>query len=377
MSPSTPHGALRDLTGVARAVVVDHGAAPCAVVAAAALRGASWELGAGAFGRLDPTPSSRPVSLDTPFDLASLTKPVTALTLARLERRGVLSRSERLDRVVPRLAGGGAARATLDLLMAHRAGLEAHLQLYAPLLSGGTIDKEACLRAAAQALRPECAGEPPEEGFPPLYSDLGYLLVGVALEERTGQPLDDLMQREVLGPLGLAIGSARQRRLADPAFDEAVAPTEVVAWRGGAVRGAVHDENAWALAGDRAAGHAGLFGDALSVARLGAAIVDVLRAARGEFLAPEELRPLVRPRPGGSHRAGFDSKSGESPSSGTRFGDATFGHLGFTGTSLWIDPEQALVGVLLTNRVNPSREHLAIRRARPDAYDLIFAEMSD
>jgi len=150
----------------------------------------------------------------------------------------------------------------------------------------------------------------------------------------------------------------------------------VVPWRGGLVRGAVHDENAWAIVGDSAAGHAGLFSDALSVAQLGAAILDALAGRRPDWLGPNDIAPMIRPRPGGSLLAGFDSKSGETPSSGARFGARTFGHLGFTGTSLWIDPDSELAGVLLTNRVHPTRDHIAIRKARPAVYNALFEAMA-
>ena len=160
-----------------------------------------------------------------------------------------------------------------------------------------------------------------------------------------------------------AAASARGWRARDPAFDAGVAPTEVVPFRGGVVRGAVHDENAWAIAGDAACGHAGLFGAADDVLALGVALVEILAGERATFLEATALRAAIAPWPGGSHVLGFDTRSGETPSSGRRFGPHTFGHLGFTGTSLWIDPDAQLVGVLLTNRVHPTRDHVAIRAA--------------
>jgi CubicO group peptidase (beta-lactamase class C family) len=202
------------------------------------------------------------------------------------------------------------------------------------------------------------------------------LLIGEAIAARGGDDLDRIAEREVLDPLGLTIASARRFRERDPSFDARVAPTEVVAWRGGVLRGAVHDENAWALVGSASAGHAGLFGDAMSVARLGVAILEALAGNAPSWLSPIDLEPLVRTRPGGSLLAGFDRRSGDAPSSGARFGTRTFGHLGFTGTSLWMDPDAKLVGVLLTNRVHPTRENAAIRRARPAAYDAIAAAMT-
>jgi CubicO group peptidase (beta-lactamase class C family) len=270
----------------------------------------------------------------------------------------------------------------LDLLAAHRAGLDGHRPLYAPLLEGIRPDLAASLAIAAGARRDGCDGDSPPEGFPPVYSDLGYLLLGAAIARRGGADLDEVVAREVTRPLGLwadgvpAIASARMLRRRDPSFDDRVAPTERAPFRGGVVRGAVHDENAWALVGDALAGHAGLFGDALAVARLGVAVLEALAGERPGWLSPADLGPMLRPRPGGSLLAGFDSKSGPAPTSGSRFGPRTFGHLGFTGTSLWIDPDAELVGVLLTNRVHPTRDTPeGIRRARPAAYDAIAEAM--
>jgi CubicO group peptidase (beta-lactamase class C family) len=368
--------ATRDLSAVAALAVGEHRATPAAVVAAA-LRTRDGRVlrGIGAAGRLWFEDGAPPTTVDTLFDLASVTKPVTALAGARLERASVLRRDETLGAVVPALAATRSARAPLDLLASHRAGLDGHRPLYAPLVDGGRVDVATSLVVAADARREACSGDPPPGGFPPVYSDLGYLLLGAAIAERTGCDLDLVLDREVIAPLGLRIGSARRLRARDPSFDRAVAPTEIVAWRGGAVRGAVHDENAWALVGDAAAGHAGLFGDARSVVDLGLAILDILAGRLDGFLAPSELEPLVRDRPGGSLLAGFDRRSGAAPLSGSAFGPRTFGHLGFTGTSLWIDPDAELVGVLLTNRVHPTRAGDAIRRARPAVYDALVAAM--
>lgn len=364
-----------DLWAIAQSVVGEHRAAPCAVVAAAVRRDGEWRHGLGAAGRLWFQDEAPRADVETPFDLASLTKPFTALALARLARQGRAHRDEALADLLPELSGTASARVSLDLLSAHRAGLEGHVKLYAPLLGGREVDSAAALAIAASARRAGCDGAPPLEGFPPVYSDLGYLLLGEAIAARAASPLDEVIRREVSAPLGLTIGSARQMRARDARFDERVAPTEDVPFRGGVVRGLVHDENAFAMSGDAASGHAGLFGDARSVARLGVAVLDALAGRAPGWLDPEDIAPLVRPRPGGSLLAGFDRRSGEAPLSGARFGPQTFGHLGFTGTSLWMDPEAERVGVLLTNRVHPTRDTQAIRKARPAVYDALVEAM--
>jgi CubicO group peptidase (beta-lactamase class C family) len=264
--------------------------------------------------------------------------------------------------------------------LAHRAGLEAHREFFvkdanAAQPAASQPAAERTIVEAAGARRPACAGQPPPEGFPVVYSDLGYILVGAALERLTGRALDELVEEEVAQALGLTLGSVRRLERTEPALPQRLVPTENVPWRGGVLRGVVHDENAWVLADRGSAGHAGLFADVWSVVRLGTSILDAYAGRKDGWLTREELDPLVRPRPGGTHRAGFDGRGADAPSSGALFGEHTFGHLGFTGTSMWLDPEQQLVGVLLTNRVHPTRDHLAIREARPRAYDAIHRRM--
>jgi len=148
-------------------------------------------------------------------------------------------------------------------------------------------------------------------------------------------------------------------------------PTETVPFRGGEVRGVVHDENAWALSGHGLSGHAGLFGTATSVARFGAALLEALNGG-STWLDVTSLAPLLEERPGGSLRAGFDGKSADQSSAGSLVSSRSFGHLGFTGTSLWCDPEAERVLVLLTNRVCPTRNNLGIRAARPAVNDALY-----
>jgi CubicO group peptidase (beta-lactamase class C family) len=129
----------------------------------------------------------------------------------------------------------------------------------------------------------------------------------------------------------------------------------------------VHDENAWAMSGEGGSGHAGMFGTVGAVVAFGCAVLDAI----------EELECLVAPRPGGTLRAGFDGKSDEGSSAGSLAGPRAFGHLGFTGTSLWIDPDAGAVVVLLTNRVCPTRDHSLIRAARPQVHDALFARAGE
>lgn len=269
------------------------------------------------------------------FDLASLTKPMTALAVAR----SGIGLDATLGAVVPELVSSLSANATLEALLSHRAGLRPHVPLYLPLVDGGLVDSGEALRIAANSRRDECQGDPGRLGFPAAYSDLGYILAGVALarhqaEIDAGRCIEGLVVR----PLGLArsLGTARSLEEEGIRLRERAAPTEDVPWRGGVVCGRVHDENAWALTGDGGSGHAGMFGTASSLLELGIAVLDGI-AGRGPLL-DAGIAELVRERPGGTLRAGFDGKSERGSSAGEEFGARTFGHLGFTGTSLSMIP---------------------------------------
>lgn len=362
-----------ELDDLAAWCVRDKGTAPCAVVACAYRSSRGWCIDQGTAGHL--APGEQATDQDTLFDLASLTKPFSALTFARLVRSGLLDWHMPLGVPLRDAHGTKSAAVPLAWFLAHRAGLDGHRPLYAPLERGVGVDRLLALRQAAEARRPECDGPLPEEGFAPVYSDLGYLLLGESMARATGEALDEVIFREVSAPLGLEAGSSRQWRRRDPTFDRRVAPTEQVGWRGGVVRGAVHDENAWALARDSACAHAGLFGTAKDVVTLGTAILDARKGngASGAWLGPQDLEPLLRVRPGSSLRAGFDGKSDAGSSAGTLCSDQTFGHLGFTGTSIWMDPTTDVVAVLLTNRVYPTRDNGAIKEVRPVVHDTLFA----
>jgi CubicO group peptidase (beta-lactamase class C family) len=301
------------------------------------------------------------------------------MTAMAVARSGDL-RSHEIGAILPFVRGAPVEHTSVELLLAHRAGLRANLPLFRPRTHGLTVSLREALTEAAHARRPEALGPAPSEGFEPLYSDLGYMLVGEAVATSLGaMDMGAVITDRVAAPLGLAeeLGPAREleRQGSRVGFLERVAPTEVVDWRGGVIRGRVHDENAFALRGDGACGHAGMFGTVRSVLRFGTSALDAIARGEGPLRADDgDPTWLVRERPGGTLRAGFDGKSkGGASTAGERCGPRTFGHLGFTGTSLWIDPDAQAVVVLLTNRVHPTRESQAIRAARPVAHDALFS----
>jgi CubicO group peptidase (beta-lactamase class C family) len=360
-----------EIGGVLKRWILSSGAAPGASAAIAAYRNGRWyrALGvAGAHTRAD----LRPIGVDALYDLASLTKPMLAALLARLVRAGTLAWSTPLGALLPALASTRSAAAPLSLLASHRAGLVAHLRL-GDALPGPPADVWPWLVRCADARREDCTGAPPADGFAPLYSDLGYMLLGRVASEVTGLPLDALLEREVCRPLQMEVGSAQALEgQLGAAFADRVVATEVVAARGGELRGAVHDDNAWELVGRGLAGHAGAFGTARGVLSFAEAMLDALAGRRDDWLAPHEALELTRPRAGGSLLMGFDGKAATGSSAGPRFGERAFGHLGFTGTSLWCDPDQNIAVVLLTNRVSPDRANIIIRSVRPDVHGELF-----
>jgi CubicO group peptidase (beta-lactamase class C family) len=191
-----------------------------------------------------------------------------------------------------------------------------------------------------------------------VYSDIGYVLLGAIAERVTTARLFDRVR--ALTGIGGAEGDV-----------ERTPPTEVVGWRG-TVRGEVHDENAaMILRAGGSPGHAGAFATVTEVLAFATRYLDAL--TRGGMLPSSWAARLIEPIDGGTHSLGWDLRSGPAPSSGMHFGPRTFGHLGFTGTSLWIDPDAHVSIALLTNRTFPSRENVGIRAARPRVHDAVFA----
>ncbi|AKU99567.1 Beta-lactamase class C and other penicillin binding protein [Labilithrix luteola] len=351
---------------------------------AARMPDGKWEVSSGeACARgLSGTPRVRAAS-GIVFDLASVTKPMTAMAFAC----SGLDPQQTLAATVGEVSATASAAAPVELLLAHRAGLLAHVPLYRSLVGRGT-PRTAALALAASSRRPEALGAIPPAGFDPVYSDLGYFLAGEVLARRLrAQDAGEAIENVVVDALSLRdeLGTSRALGLRGVDFHDRVAPTEVVEQRGGEIRGVVHDENAWAIGGEGGEGHAGMFGTARALLAFGRAVFDAVVHGEGPLARSsgedprrwrgarkEELAWLVAPRPGGTLLAGFDGKSEHGSSAGEAAGPRTFGHLGFTGTSLWIDPDASALVVLLTNRVYPTRESALIRVARPQAHDALF-----
>lgn len=287
------------------------------------------------------------------YDVASLTKPFVATLVHVLVQRGQLALDQLVAEAWPEIAGRPVGGEPLRALLAHRSGLPAWLPLY---------ERHRGLDVVLAAT------EAPLDVARPTYSDLGFMILGVIAERAAEQPLAWALAADVLGPLGL--GSVRY----GPIPPEQTLPTGHCVLRKRIVHGEVNDENAAAIGG--VAGHAGLFAHVTDVCRFGRAWLGWVEGAHGALLLPDLARRAVTPAEPGTHALGWDTARPVGSSSGTRMGPRTFGHLGFTGCSLWIDPDARLVVALLTNRTHPTRDNIAIRAFRPSFHDAVVAAVA-
>jgi CubicO group peptidase (beta-lactamase class C family) len=328
-----------------------------------------------ASGHLSDQAADGPVSADTVYDLASLTKPlatVTALTL--LIQDGSCRIQDELQRFLPEAREAVVGRASLADLLTHSSGLPGWRPLYERLNPGAALraTPDARAHAAHRALELILSEAPVyERGSKSLYSDLGFLLLGFVAERVAGMPLDRLVRERITAPLCATplqyLPSDELGRL-----ESRIAPTGYDAWRSRSLRGEVHDENAAALGG--VAGHAGLFGTAAAVLAVTGAWLNAW-TDKPSVLQHDLVRVLTARRgvPGSSWALGWDTPSAPS-TSGRYFSARSFGHLGYTGTSIWIDPEAELEVVLLSNRVYPTRKNELIKEFRPVIHDLVYQE---
>jgi CubicO group peptidase (beta-lactamase class C family) len=337
------------------------GAAPGAVLAIS-YHGRRVVHSTGQLGADDPTP----VAPNTVYDLASLTKVVgltTAVMFAVDEH--ALDLDAPVQHYVPAFAGPGKDRISSRMLLTHSSGLPAWRPLF----------REVTSRQAAFAL----VDSTPLEAAPETretYSDLGAILLTQVVESVYHERLDSLLERRLYQSLGMP----STRYLPPPSWLSRVAPTELDPWRGRVLRGEVHDENAAIM--DGVSGHAGLFSSAEDLLVFAEWILKQT-ARQSSDRAIKATSPTVRPStfadftrrqnlvPGSTRALGWDTPS-PGGSAGTLLSPRSIGHTGFTGTSLWIDPDHQLAIVLLSNRVNPTRDNPRWAPIRARIADLVM-----
>ncbi len=344
-NPSVPWSPLQE--------ILEEGFTRGVYTAAAAVVGLRGEkLWAGTAGRVSRDPDAAAATLDTVFDLASLTKPLaTALALMLLAQQKQIALEATLGEVLPEAWLPPDKRGlTLRDLLAHRTGLPPWRPFYETILTAPPAERPGLLPRLAAAAALE---SPP--GTQTVYSDLGYMLLQAVVERAAGLDLDFFCRGEIYRPLGLpGLGFCPRRQPGGEARLYAATEAGLIPGRG--TSGQVHDENAWAAGG--VAGHAGLFGTAGEVWQLLSALYRAYGGEMTGLFSPEMVRLFFTPVPGGSRAPGFDLPAADRSqcSAGRFFSAQSVGHLGFTGTSFWLDPETGQMVVLLTNRVHLGRD---------------------
>jgi len=334
-------------------VAIEEAAAPGVAIAVGRNGHIAYMKG---YGYIDwNQPGSPAVDTNTLYDLASLTKVIATTTLAMiLEEAGQLDINRTVASYLPEFNSPEKAQITVRQLLTHSGGLEAGANIYATA------------RGREQYLY-QINARPLEysPGTNMIYSDWDMILLQLVMERITGKTLDVLAADKIFKPLGMTDTQFQPPLSLRPR----IAPTQVDDARGGLLWGTVHDENAWAMGG--VAGHAGLFSTARDLALFSMMILNGGEGVnRVRIVKPATIaRWTARQGKESSRTLGWDSPEGGS-SAGQFFSPWSFGHTGFTGTSIWIDPEKDLFVVVLTNRVNPTRSntrHVQLRRDVADA----------
>ena len=306
------------------------------------------------WGRQDWAPNAPAATDSTMYDMASLTKVVATTTAAMLmEEDGKLDIDRTVVSYLPEFNDPEKAPITVRMLLLHTSGMKQYQFLYREIKG-----REQYL----QRINAKPLVHKPGEMFD--YTDWNMIVMQQVVERISGKMLDVLLAERVYGPLGMHDTQFNPAESLKPR----IAPTEVQAFRGGQVWGIVHDENAWAMGG--VSGHAGLFSSARDLA-----VFEQMLLNGGEYNGVRVLRPetiarwTTRQRKDAARGLGWENPSPRS-SAGQYFSPRSFGHTGFTGTSIWADPEKGLFVVLLTNRVDPTRDNPRVgplRRAVADA----------
>ena len=304
----------------------------------------------------------------TVFDLASLTKPLaTTLSILCLIKDTCISLDDSLDFLLEKEVPLEKKNITLRHLLNHCSGFPDYIPYFYKLAEFSGEQRKKILQSWVVEEPLVCA-----PGEKSIYSDLGFMVLGWIVEKKSGMTLEQFVFEKILKPLGLqetVFFQPLHRKKKERHF----AATEKCAWRNRVVIGEVHDYNTHAVGG--VSGQAGLFGDIRGVLELTTALLDQWqgRSSHPNYRT-DDLKTFLE-RPNRAYKStwalGFDTPSEKGSSSGRYFSKRSVGHLGFTGTSFWIDPEKDLVVVLLTNRVHPDKENNRIKEFRPLFHDTV------
>jgi len=351
---------------------VFEGVFPCAAAGVSLGVGKEKRKISTCFGNASLYPEKRKLKKNTYFDLASLTKPLaTTMAILCLIKMKKIDMDEKLSSLLEKKIKGEKKDITIKQLLGHCSGFPAHREYFKilkdiPVNKRGDFVETLLLKEELEYIAETKA----------VYSDLGFMLLGRIIEKKSGYPLEQFVKEMVLQPINL-----EKNIFFNPLFDsnhihdnkEFVA-TENCPWRKKILTGEVHDDNCYAMGG--VTGHSGLFGDIEGVTAYAGLILDMWKgvASHPNIENMDLVNFLTRQKniPGSSRTLGFDTPAKSGSSSGKYFSEKSAGHLGFSGTSFWIDPEKDVVVVLLSNRVHPSRENTKIKQFRPCFHDMVL-----
>lgn len=315
-----------------------------------------------AFGRFTYDASSPQTSLQSLFDIASLTKVIaTTSAFMKLYDDGKISLDDKVGKFIPQFTQGKKSGITLRHLLTHTSGLPPFRQLWKICPDAGYAFDTVCATALVAS-----------PGDTSIYSDLGFIVLGRVVEKVSQMPLHNFMGQNFFLPLGML------RTMFSPpqvALDE-VAPTEYDSlWRKRLIQGTVHDENA--AFGVKISGHAGLFSTAHDLAIMVQMLMNGGTYEGKRYLDSSTITMFTKKQSEKSSSAlGWDTKSPMGSSAGNLFSPNSFGHTGFTGTSIWADPERNLFVILLTNHVYPTRANGKIFKIRPVVHDAVIEALA-
>jgi CubicO group peptidase (beta-lactamase class C family) len=317
-------------------------------------------------------PKQEPMTKETIFDLASLTKPLaTTLAIMKLVDQEKIHLDQPLSEIIRRGSLKEKGSLTPRLLLNHSAGFVAWKPLYSDLVKEEVGDRRRILRR--RILKEPLVYSPGEEC---LYSDWGFMILEWIIEEVSGMPMHRFLDDHFYGPMSLKRTFIYTGELPTGLDKAMFAATKDCPLRNRIIRGEVEDDVAYALSGY--SGHAGLFSTAEELYALVALLRDHYYGKRDDFLSPEVVREFFRRQDiveGCTWALGWDTPSPENSSSGRHFSPRSVGHLGFTGTSVWMDLEKDVIVVFLTNRTLTADDNEKIKAFRPQLHDLIMEEL--
>lgn len=315
------------------------------------------------YGKFSYEEDSTPISNETIFDLASLTKVVATTTVAMIcFDRNLFNLDDKVVSFIPEFGVNNKENITIKNLLVHNSGLPAWKKFYGRGLNESSILDE--------IYNSELEYEP---GTQMVYSDLGIITLGKIIEKVSGLTLDEFCRKEIFKSLGMNLTFYNP----NDSLKKYCAPTEIDNnWRNKLLQGEVHDETAAMLNG--VAGHAGLFSTANDLSKFMTMIMNKGSFNKKKIINKKTIEMFTKKQSDQSSRAlGWDTKSEKGSSAGNLFSKNSFGHTGFTGTSIWADPERNLFVVFLTNRVYPSRENTKIISFRPLLHNAVIKSITE